>query len=137
MDKAAARIEAFADPDAVEQVVANLLENAVKHTPAGTPIHVRVTEESGYAVLVVRDEGPGVPVEERATLFEPFRRGREEKGSGVGLGLFIVANLVRSMGGTVEVSGEQGEGAVFTVRLPSEPPSQAPDALERAGGERQ
>lgn len=117
VEKESRRVEAYGDPDAVEQIVANLLENAVKYTPAGTPIRIRLSASDGDAVIAVSDEGPGIPSEIQGRLFEPFQRGLEG-GTGVGLGLFIVANLVRAMGGEVTLTSEAGRGATFRVTLP-------------------
>jgi signal transduction histidine kinase len=104
------------DPDRLLQVLGNLLANAVQHGPPETPVRVRV--RAADAALEVHNEGPPVPRDVRAELFEPFRRGRSggEDGS-LGLGLFIVREIVRAHGGAIEVRSADGEGTTFTVRL--------------------
>jgi two-component system, OmpR family, sensor kinase len=117
------------DDDRLRQVMANLLSNAVTHTPAGTPVTVRVTEIDGWAELHVSDRGPGLAHDEAAHVFEPFyradpARGRvhdvddTDEGKGTGLGLAIVAAIAEAHGGSAGVVSEPGEGATFTVRLP-------------------
>jgi signal transduction histidine kinase len=108
------------DPDRLLQVLGNLLANAVQHGPTGAPVGASVRAEGAEVVLRVHNEGPPVPLDLRASLFEPFRRGRGDGGEGsLGLGLFIVREIVRAHGGTVDVRSALGEGTAFTVRLPS------------------
>lgn len=129
----AEHIQAFVDCHALEQALANLLENAIKHTPAGTPIQIEIRSGEDEVQLVVRDRGPGIPEEDLPTLFLPFRRGTT-LGSGVGLGLFIVSNLVTNMGGRIDV--HNAGGAVFTMTLPAHPAAQREQpepARERSG----
>jgi signal transduction histidine kinase len=111
------------DPDRLEQIVANLLSNALKYAPGATPIHVRVTGEGDEVVVEVRDEGPGLPEEVRAELFEPFRRGHTAASGdgGVGLGLFIVRTLADAQGARVDVETAPGRGTAFRVRVPRRP----------------
>ncbi len=119
------------DPHQLAQVLANLLRNALVHTPAGTPIEVAVAREGEEAVLEVRDHGPGLPVSpggDPAALFERFWRaegGRTRGAGGAGLGLAIVAGVVERHGGRVAAADAPGGGAVFTVRLPLAPVSRA------------
>lgn len=115
------RVQAFADSTAFEQVVANLLENAVKHTPADAQVKVSVDVQGPMVRVTVRDDGPGIAPELIPDLFVPFRRG-SDRGSGTGLGLFVVANLVRAMGGEISVDSEPGRGTAFTFTLPVYPP---------------
>jgi two-component system OmpR family sensor kinase len=106
----------------LHQVVANLLTNARVHTPAGSPVEVRVGLENGDAVVDVVDHGPGLPPDAAAHVFERFYRAdpsRSRKLGGAGLGLAIVAAVVGAHGGTVKVSSELGHGATFSVRLPA------------------
>lgn len=112
---------AYADPDAVDQIVANLLENAAKYAPGAAPIRVRIRHRGRRAEISVIDQGPGIPGAEREHLFEAFRRGNPRAGGGAGLGLFIVANLVRAMGGDVTLDSVPGTGAAFRITLPVEP----------------
>jgi signal transduction histidine kinase len=105
--------------DELHRMVLNLIENAVKHTPAGTHIQVSTVIEDGEAVLVVEDDGPGVPPELGPRVFERFVRGGRDGARGSGLGLSIVHSVAQSHGGsvTLESSAEAG-GARFIVRLP-------------------
>jgi two-component system OmpR family sensor kinase len=109
------------DPNQLRQVLANLLRNALTHTPAGTPIEL-TTRRNGHRVeLEVRDHGPGLPTDHPEDLFERFWRaepGRERGRAGAGLGLAIVAGIVRAHDGSVTASNVAGGGAAFVVRLP-------------------
>ena len=109
----------------LRQVLGNLLGNALTHTPDGTPIRVRLDtrtdDNARWAVLEVADEGPGLPAEHAARVFERFYRvdaARTRSQGGSGLGLSIVAGLAEAHGGHVELETEPGEGATFRVVLP-------------------
>ena len=106
--------------DELHRLVINLLENALRHTPPGTRISVWTSTVDGQAMLIVQDNGPGVPVELQANLFERFVRGAGDRGGSFGLGLAIVRAVAESHGGsvTLETAGE-GKGARFVVRLPA------------------
>ncbi|WP_124727293.1 ATP-binding protein [Staphylospora marina] len=111
------------DPDRIEQVLTNLIDNAIRHTPAGgtVTLRARLTEEH-RVVLEVQDTGSGIPEEDLPFVFERFykadkARTRGQSG-GTGLGLSIVRHLVQAHGGRVSVRSRQGEGTVFTVELP-------------------
>lgn len=117
------------DEARLRQVLDNLLGNAVTHTPAGTPVTVRLGEEADAAVVEVVDRGPGLTPEQAERVFERFyrsdaARGRHHGGAGngttggTGLGLAIVAALIAAHRGTVEVDTVPGRGATFRVRLP-------------------
>jgi len=110
-----------ADPDKLRSVIDNLISNAVKFTPAGGTITVRARAMSGEAVIEVIDSGPGIPVEERESIFNLFFRGRTKAESspvkGTGLGLAIARELVEAHGGRIAVVGE-GRGGHFRVTLP-------------------
>jgi two-component system OmpR family sensor kinase len=109
------------DAHQLRQVLANLLRNALVHTPAGTGIEVAVADSDGHVRLQVRDHGPGLPNAEADALFERFWRaegGRERGRAGAGLGLAIVAAIVDAHGGRVAAANAPGGGAVFTVELP-------------------
>jgi len=113
----------------LRQVVANLMTNALAHTPAGSPIEVSVGERTGDVVLEVRDHGRGLSEDELAHAFEPFYRSdpsRHRERGGAGLGLAIVSAIVEAHGGTVRVDSAPGEGARFLVEIPraAEPASQ-------------
>jgi two-component system, OmpR family, sensor kinase len=110
------------DADQLRQVFANLLRNALVHTPAGTPIDVSVQRQDGTVALEVRDHGRGLPGKDPDALFERFWRaegGRERGKDGAGLGLAIVAGIVDAHGGTVSAANAPGGGAAFQVRLPA------------------
>lgn len=107
----------------LRQVVANLLANARVHTPPGTPVRVAVGAENGAAVLEVVDRGPGLEPEAAARVFDRFYRGdssRSRGSGGSGLGLSIVADIVRAHRGRVDVRSAPGQGATFRVELPRE-----------------
>jgi two-component system, OmpR family, sensor kinase len=113
------------DPDQLGQLVANLMRNAVVHTPAGTTIEVVVRRAGANAVFEVRDHGPGVPDDAGDQLFERFWRtegGRSRGKAGAGLGLAIVKAIAVAHGGAVRAANvpeHEGEGAVFEVSLPA------------------
>ena len=112
------------DADQLRQVLANLLRNALVHTPAGTPIEVSVGADGAIVGLAVRDHGPGLPTDDPEALFERFWRaegGRERGKDGAGLGLAIVAGIVDAHDGAVSASNAPGGGASFEVRLPARP----------------
>ncbi|MCU1601406.1 MAG: sensor histidine kinase [Frankiales bacterium] len=115
-----ATCEVDGDRHRLTQVVANLLGNARVHTPAGTPVHVRLSVERGTAVLDVADDGPGIPIEDRTRVFDRFFRSdpsRTRASGGSGLGLAIVAGIVEAHGGTVAVV-DSPRGTTFQIRLP-------------------
>jgi two-component system OmpR family sensor kinase len=105
----------------LRQVAANLIGNAIRHTPDNTPVHVRLEKDDGEALLEVADEGPGLSPEVAARAFEPFFRAdpaRTRATGGAGLGLAIVAAVIEAHGGTVDVASRPNHGATFSVRLP-------------------
>ncbi len=102
------------------QVVVNLLENAVKYSPPGTPVEVAAEAEEGGVTLEVRDRGPGFAPGEEQRVFEKFYRGRPEGVRGAGLGLAICRAIVEAHGGTIEAFNRAGGGAVLRIRLPLE-----------------
>jgi len=108
--------------DELHRLVLNLLDNAARYTPSGTRIELRLHQEEGEAVLEVGDDGPGIPLELRAQIFDRFVRGEGPAdtavGAGSGLGLAIVRAVATSHGGTVEVGESPAGGALFRVRLP-------------------
>jgi two-component system sensor histidine kinase KdpD len=101
----------------IDQVVSNLLENAARHTPDGTPILLRLTADDAAAYLEVIDHGPGLAGEDRARLFRPFERGRTHA-PGSGLGLSIARGLAEAHGGRLEVHQAESGGAHFSLTLP-------------------
>jgi PAS domain S-box-containing protein len=114
-------VVAAVDAPKVERMVANLLANAVKHTPAGTEICIRV-EASGEGVLIaVDDRGPGVPEKHRRAIFDVFNRGDALHARGTGVGLSLVAQFAHLHGGRAWVEDNPGGGASFRVLLPAHP----------------
>ena len=110
------------DGHQLRQVLANLLRNALVHTPADSPIEVSVRRRGGEVALAVRDHGPGLPTDDGDALFERFWRaegGRERGKGGAGLGLAIVAGIVDAHDGSVSAANAPGGGAEFVVRLPA------------------
>jgi len=116
------RTEAQGDPQRVLQIARILLENALVHTPPGTPVEVAVRRVNGRAELSVLDAGPGISAEDRAELFERFYRGDSTKASGSGLGLAIAKQLAELMGGRIELDSQPGR-TVFSLVLPAEEPA--------------
>ena len=110
------------NPDELHRMVLNLLDNAVRHTPPGSTIELRLRAEGSDAVVEVADDGPGVPAPLREQIFERFVRGDGPAdtavGGGSGLGLAIVAAVAKSHGGSAEVSDSARGGARFRIRLP-------------------
>jgi two-component system OmpR family sensor kinase len=116
-----AEVPVLGDEARLRQVLGNLVNNALIHTPAGTPVEVRVRPEAAEAVVEVADKGPGLAPEAAERVFERFYRGDPARGranGGTGLGLAIVAAIVAAHGGRVEVQTSVGVGTTFRVRLP-------------------
>ena len=111
----------FADEGALEQIMTNYVENAVKYTPGGGRVILAATTLEGFFRAEVRDTGPGISAEYRERVFERFFRvdqGRSREVGGTGLGLSIVRNLAAQMDGVVGVDSGESSGAVFYVELP-------------------
>jgi PAS domain S-box-containing protein len=109
------------DAEKLGQVLTNLVHNAVRYSPQGGPIEISVTHSGGLARCSVRDEGLGIPAEEHERIFERFYRLDPDLRytiTGTGLGLYISRELVRLMGGRIEVRSQLGQGSTFTVELP-------------------
>ena len=114
-----------ADPDRLTQAWLNLITNAVQHTEIGGVIAIGSSVVDDEARLWVRDDGPGVPVDEQDYIFERFGRGRdtlEGRREGTGLGLAIVGAIARAHGGRVRIDSRPGQGARFTIVVPVRPP---------------
>src|SRR5438067_5818286 len=107
-----------ADDNRIRQVFSNLLDNAVKHSPASSPVAVRMELEDDAVVIRVTDEGPGLPAGELERVFERFVRGRGTTVQGTGLGLHICRQIVEAHHGRIWAESAEGRGATFTVRLP-------------------
>ena len=114
-------ILALADRVKVEQIVLNLLSNAVKFTPEGGTVEARCAATAGRALVVIEDTGPGIPDDQRETIFEPFvqlGRSLTSRDEGTGLGLAISRDLARAMSGELTVVSDVGRGSTFTLSLP-------------------
>jgi signal transduction histidine kinase len=112
------------DPDRMEQVIANLLTNALKYGAPDRPVRLGAVGENDAVRLEVCDEGPGIDPAIRREIFEPFRHappGAQGAKGSVGLGLFVVQTLARAQGAAVEVQSAPGSGTTFVVRIPREP----------------
>jgi len=121
IDLAAEPAGVHGDRDRLRQLVDNLLANVRSHTPARSPVHVRVSRNGGGAVLEVEDSGPGLDEDELERVFERFHRGdpsRSRASGGVGLGLSIVAAVAEAHDGTASAESEPGRGSTFRIELP-------------------
>jgi two-component system sensor histidine kinase KdpD len=108
------------DPALIEQVLINLLENATKYTPAGSPIDVSAQGNEDDVAVEVADRGPGVAPENAERVFDKFYRVQEGEGGGAGLGLTICRGIVSAHGGRIWVEERPGGGALFRFTLPLE-----------------
>jgi signal transduction histidine kinase len=109
------------DEGALKRIVTNLAENAIKFTPTGGAVEVRVRDDGADAVLEVADTGVGIDAEFLPDIFNAFEQeegGIDREHEGSGLGLAITKRLTEALGGTIDVESEKGEGTCFTVRLP-------------------
>ncbi len=115
------RCEMYADAAKLTQVVYNLMDNAIKYTQEGGSVRVRLIRSGRDAILTVSDNGPGIPKEDQAHIFDRFYRvdkARSRNTGGTGLGLSIVHQMVLMHGGSISVESEEGHGSTFTVELP-------------------
>jgi len=120
------------DPDKVRQILANLLDNAVKYSPDGGRVQVRVQPDTTHVRFSIADEGLGIPSNEQPRIFEKFHRldPNQTRGvGGTGLGLYIARELVRRMNGRIWVESDVGEGSTFYVELPIEETLSRADVL--------
>ncbi len=107
------------DPMRLEQILLNLLSNAIRHSPDEATVEVTVDEVLAQALFAVIDHGPGVPAELRDRIFEPFERFDPLSGLGTGLGLPVSRRLAEALGGTLTVEETAGGGATFILKIPS------------------
>jgi two-component system sensor histidine kinase KdpD len=114
----------------LEQVVINLVENAVKYAPAGSGIDLSASASDHEVVVAVADQGPGIPVGEEARIFDKFYRGRSAREGGVGLGLTICRGVVEAHGGRIWAENRSGGGALFRFSIPL-PDQQPPVETEQ------
>lgn len=119
------------DPDRLGQVLSNLVENALKYSPEDSPVRLRTRGDQEHVLLEVHNQGKPISSETLPQLFEPFRRGPQTTRTlkmSYGLGLYIVREIVRAHGGTIDVHSSETEGTTLRVRLPRQPPGAHPGA---------
>lgn len=125
-------VTVLGDATRLEQSLGNLLHNALKFTPRGGQVDLRLTAENDHATIHIRDTGPGIPPDVAPRLFEPFAQGPQEIGrphGGLGLGLSLVKGFVTLHGGTVQAhSNPDTPGTAFTIRLPLAQPNATPES---------
>lgn len=109
----------YADDVLLGQLILNVLENATKYTPEGTPIELAAEASAGAVVLDIRDRGPGFRPGEERRIFEKFYRGRSDGARGAGLGLAICRAVIEAHQGTIEAFNRESGGGVFRIRIPS------------------
>ena len=117
----------YADPERISQVLTNVLANAIKYAPAANQILVKLASTPEEVSVSVQDGGPGIPAEQQSTLFKRFVRGgnaQEASSPGLGLGLYIAAQIIERHGGHIWVESQEGQGATFSFTLPSRPDSE-------------
>ena len=124
LQQQAATLPIFADKERIEQVVTNIIGNAIKYTPDGGKISVNVSEnDGGEYVLSVTDTGVGIPEEDLEHIFERFYRvdkSRSTDAGGTGLGLSIAKDIIDAHGGTISIDSEYGKGTTVTIVLPKD-----------------
>jgi len=123
--------EIVADVDKIDQVLTNLVNNAIKYSPDGGTITVKATYDDQYVTVSVSDQGLGIPKDQLHKIFQKFQRvDTNDRRSipGTGIGLFLVKDFVERHGGKIWVESEYGKGSTFSFRLPFEPPQQEEEA---------
>lgn len=115
------------DRERIGQVVANLISNALKYSQADKPVDVTVQAEANEIVVAVRDQGPGIPLEEQKQIFNQFHRARgvepQDGSGGLGLGLYISKAIVERYGGEIRIESAPGQGSTFSFALPLASPA--------------
>jgi signal transduction histidine kinase len=124
------------DPQQIQQVLINLIQNAVQAMPEGGKLRVRLASEGGHSILTIQDTGCGIQAEHLPRIFEPFFTTKPE-GQGVGMGLAVSYGIIARHQGQIEVDSQVGMGTTFIIRLPNQRPDEEsqepmPDAAERA-----
>jgi CheY-like chemotaxis protein len=115
------RLVASIDADRVEQVLSNLIGNAIVHSPAGRPVRIAVRSDAAFVVVTVHNEGPPILEELQRTLFDPFTRAhspKQERSRGLGLGLYIAEHIVRAHGGAIALESTVEYGTTFAFTMP-------------------
>jgi signal transduction histidine kinase len=107
------------DPVRIEEVVTNLIDNAMKYGPEDKPIDIEIAEDADAVRVAVRDHGPGIAPDQRERIFEAFHRAGSQT-RGVGLGLHVAREIVKLHGGSLDVQDGAGGGAKFVMSLPRE-----------------
>lgn len=139
IDLLATELISVIDRERISQVILNLLSNAHKYSPAGTPIAVKLERQDQQAVITVSDHGVGIPPEKLAHIFERFYRVPEidvqtGSSSGVGLGLYIAQKIIERHGGDLHVTSNPGQGSTFTIYLPLLTADEQPDRASQRKG---
>jgi signal transduction histidine kinase len=113
-------LTAMIDPNRMSQVIANLLDNAIKYTPEGGEVHIVFFREDGHIIIRVQDSGFGISPEELALIWDRLYRGNQSRDqSGLGLGLSQAKAIIGAHSGKIKVSSEPGKGSIFTIRIPA------------------
>jgi two-component system sensor histidine kinase KdpD len=113
-------VQVWCDPERISQVLGNLLENAGKHTPPGTPVSLAATRQGNRVRFEVTNQGPPIPPHELALIFEKFARGRaaaDSRTAGAGLGLYLSRRIVEDHGGELSVKSSAEHGTIFGFEL--------------------
>jgi signal transduction histidine kinase len=123
--EAAELVPVYADPHCLKQVLVNLVENSIKYASPEAPVIIQLEQQQSHALIHVCDRGPGIPLKHQSRIFERFYRIDESRNriGGTGLGLALVKTFVEGMGGTITVRSKPDEGSIFSVSLPTTPPS--------------
>jgi two-component system, OmpR family, sensor kinase len=120
------QVQLIGDRDRLKQVLLNIVGNAVQYTPNGGAVNLSLNKQANQARIVVSDTGPGIPPEDLPHIFERFYRGEKSRSrthhSGFGLGLSIAYWIVRSHGGSIDVSSREGQGTTFCIWIPLQQP---------------
>jgi signal transduction histidine kinase len=127
-------IAVYCDAIRIEQVLTNIVSNAVKYSPQGGTIRIEVAKEGAHVRFRISDEGVGIPEDELPYIFQPFRRAQASSGNvpGVGLGLSVARSIVEAHHGFIDAQSCLGSGTTFTVSLPLANAERGPSVSEAA-----